>query len=294
MWRTQLKRVSLPASHRLPRTGNSLSKRTIASYFAGEKLLPVPVLRSTLWALAATATIYIGCAANDVRRDIQDTKRRGAFKDGRPSSYEDLEDAKRQRHYWHHRSHPSPASKWQPPGQIGEVLSRYDDAEKLVLGAVALNIALVGAGYFAPGPYMQYFAHIPVYSPSYTLLTSSFGHSGLLHVGINSLAMLQLGPSVARSPTFEGNGSHFAAFYLSTGIISALGHHLATTLPTRNYRIRRFNGYLGSSGIVMAITPIPFQFMSTANASQFSAAKTGYRYLLTPVPISFRVGLINY
>lgn len=247
----QLRRVLLPASHNLSRTSNSLSKRTIV-YFPGSGLPPVPILRPTVWALAATATIYIGCAAYDVRRDVRDAKRRGAFKDGSVSSYEDLEDAKHRKYNWHLTSHRNSTSKWELPGQIGVMLSGYNDAEKLVLGAVALNIALAGASYFAPGPLMQYFVHIPAYSPNYTLLTSSFGHSGLFHVAVNSLVMLQLGPIVASSPIFEGNGSHFAAFYLSAGILSALGEQLATTLPTPSYRLRRLTMSLGSSGVIMA------------------------------------------
>lgn len=251
MLRAQLRRISLPlASRQLSRT--SPSKRTIWSFHRGYGLAPVPVFRPALWALAATATIYIGCAAYDVRRDVQDAKRRGAFKEGRVGSYEDLEEAKYRSHGRHHRTGASSASRWNPPGQIGEMLAGYNDAEKFILGVVALNLALVGACKFAPGPLARYLGHIPVLKPNFTLLTSCFGHSGWLHVGLNSLVLYQFGTHVASYPAFQGNGSHFAAFYLSTGILSALGDHFATMLPTRLYRIRRLGFFQGTGGIIMA------------------------------------------
>lgn len=215
---------------------------------------PVPVLRPTLWALAATATILIGCATYDVRRDIQAAKRRGLFRNETINSYDDLEEASRHRGRVRNAGvHSSPSSKWFPSGQIETVLADYTDAEKLTLGAVALNIGLVGASSLAPGAFMQHFSHIPLFSPNYTLLTASFGHSGLFHAAINAFALLQFAPKVAQSSIFQGNGSHFAAFYLSTGIFSWLGHHLATTLPSRTYRFSRFGPGLGASGVVMAM-----------------------------------------
>ncbi|KAI1778385.1 hypothetical protein F4818DRAFT_438550 [Hypoxylon cercidicola] len=251
MLRAQLRRISLPASRHLSRT--SLSKRTFSSYNSEAWISPVPVLKPTLWALAAVTTIYVGCAAIDVRRDVQDAKRRGAFEDGRVSSYKELEEAKYGNYRRHHRSHSPPAPKWQPSGQMGVILSGYDDAEKVVIGAVALNIAAAGSSRFAPGLFAQYFTHWPLFSPNYTLLTSSFGHSGLLHLGLNSLALLSLGPWAASSHLFEGNGSHFGAFYLSAGILSSLGDHIATKLPTPGYRSHRFSPSMGSSGIIMAL-----------------------------------------
>ncbi|KAI0095322.1 hypothetical protein F4814DRAFT_436567 [Daldinia grandis] len=259
MLRTQLKRVALPPTpNRL--SGAGPSKRTLrtGSYIPGDQLPPVPILRPALWAFAATAAIFLGCATYDVRRDVRNARKKGLFTDANIASYADLEDATHRGHAVHSslfrkQPPPPPPSKWHPPGQIGEMLAGHNDAEKLILGFSALNISLVGASSLAPAAFMQYFAHTPCFSPSYTLLTSTFGHAGLLHAGINTLALLQLGPEVARSRVFEGNGSHFAAFYLSAGIFSSLGSQLATILPTRTYKFNRLAPGLGASGVFMAI-----------------------------------------
>ncbi|KAI2776900.1 hypothetical protein F4815DRAFT_483284 [Daldinia loculata] len=254
MLRTQLRRIALlPTPNRL--SGAGPSKRTLrtGSYIPGGGLPAVPILRPTLWAFAATATIFLGCAAYDVRRDVQNAKRRGLFKDGSVASYENLEDAKRRGHTVYSSFRKPQPSKWHLPGQIGEMLAGHNDAEKLIMGFSALNIGLVGASSLAPGAFMQYFAHTPCFSPNYTLLTSMFGHAGLLHAGINTLALLQMGPEVARSHVFEGNGSHFAAFYLAAGIFSSLGSQFATILPTRTYKFNRLSPGLGASGVVLAM-----------------------------------------
>ncbi|KAI8962906.1 hypothetical protein F5Y11DRAFT_176033 [Daldinia sp. FL1419] len=258
MLRARLRRVTLkPRSNHLPGTGPS-SKRVFGTGFSisGNDLPPVPILKPTLWALAATTSIILGCAAYDVHRDIQAAKRQGLLKNTSSASYEELEDAKRRGHSLHSllRSPlpPQQQQKWHPSGQIGAMLAGHNDAEKLALGFSALNISLVGASSLAPAAFMQYFAHAPCISPNFTLLTSIFGHAGLLHVGMNTLALLQLVPDVARSRTFAGNGSHFAAFYLASGVLASWGNHLATTLPTRTYRVNRLVPGLGASGVVCA------------------------------------------
>ncbi|KAI1418601.1 hypothetical protein F5Y13DRAFT_149516 [Hypoxylon sp. FL1857] len=252
MLRAQLKRISLVSTHRSP-TGAGPSRRKFG-FSASKGWVAVPVLRPTLWSLAATAAIFIGCATYDVHRDIQHAKGRGLYKKGSINSYEDLEEAARYRgNVRHATSHSSPSSIWYPSAQIKTVLAGYSDAEKLTLGAAALNLSIFGASSLAPEVFAQYFAHIPVISPNYTLLTSAFGHVGLLHIAINTFGLLEFAPDVARTSVFEGNGSHFAAFYLSAGILSSLADHLATTLPSRTYRFTRYVPSMGASGIVTAM-----------------------------------------
>ncbi|KAI5860233.1 hypothetical protein GGS23DRAFT_240593 [Durotheca rogersii] len=210
---------------------------------------PVPILRPTLWAVAATATIYVACAAYDVRRSLRDIRTE------QYTSLEEAENAKLRGELLRFKPHSPPSTKafgLQLPGQFGPVLQGYSDAEKMIIGSIALNTSFYGACRLAPGSITQYFYHIPISSPNYTLLTSAFGHDGLLHLGFNMFAMIQFGPEVARS-TFGGNGGHFTAFFLSSGILSSLGNHLATLLPSRNYRFQRFAPSLGASGIVMAL-----------------------------------------
>ncbi|KAI1380940.1 hypothetical protein F4677DRAFT_405185 [Hypoxylon crocopeplum] len=251
MLRAHLGRISLQTHRSL--IGAGLPKRTFGSSIPGgrTKRPQVPILKPSLWALAATTTIYVWCATYDVYQDVQDAKRKGWFREGSANSFQDLEAAKSRSRTQHITSRSS-SSAWYPLG-LGEMLAGFSDAEKVNLCAMALNISLFGATSLAPGAFMQHFSHVPISSPNYTLLTSVFGHSGLLHLGVNTLMLLQLGPGVARSKTFEGNGGHFAAFFLSAGILSSLGDQLATTLWTRTYWANRFAPAMGASGVIMAM-----------------------------------------
>ncbi|KAI2625942.1 hypothetical protein GGR54DRAFT_593763 [Hypoxylon sp. NC1633] len=256
MWRAPLRSKFLPISRNL--TGARSSKRTFASHIPGVQLHPVPILRPTLWAFAATATIYIGCAAYDVRRDVRDAKRRRLFRDGIVGSYDDFEKAYSSSRFRSRRSSSDDdddddeSPKWLPMGQIAELFAEHSGAMKFTMGAVALNNVLFLANSFAPGPFMQRFSHIPVSSPNHTMLTSIFVHYGLMHIAVNTWVLFQFAPQVAQSRLFEGNGSHFAAFYLSTGILSSLGEQFATILPTRTYRMNRYARGVGASGVLMA------------------------------------------
>ncbi|KAI2463632.1 hypothetical protein F4781DRAFT_426201 [Annulohypoxylon bovei var. microspora] len=253
MLRFQLKRISLSA-HRSPARAGP-SKRGFGSFISGIDLPKVPVLRPTLWAIAATATIYVGCATYNVYREVRIVKQRGDYKEDAINSYDDLDDV-RKRGNSSHRIPSRPqtaAAKWLPTGQLSTILRGYTDAEKLTLCAAALNVSLVGANSLTLGSVERFFCHVPALSPNYTLLTSAFGHAGLFHVAVNTVVLLQFAPEVARSRIFRGNGSHFAAFYLSAGILSSLGNHLGTILPTRTYRINRFAPASGASGVIMAL-----------------------------------------
>ncbi|KAI1093139.1 hypothetical protein F5B19DRAFT_164251 [Rostrohypoxylon terebratum] len=248
-----LKRVSLPA-RRSP-VGAGLPKRRFTSRMSQMGLPKVPLLRPTLWAIATTTGIYIGCATYNVYREAQIVKRRGDWQEDVINTYADLEYVRKRGSHTHRRpSHPhSAAQRWLPTRQLSAIFQGHTDAEILTLCISALNVGLVGASLLAPDSIAPFFHHIPAYSPNYTLLTSIFSHSSLFAVTLNTLVLLQLAPEVARSHLFGGNGSHFAAFYLSAGIFSSLGQHVATTLPTRNYSAMRFVAAQGTGGVIAAL-----------------------------------------
>ncbi|KAI1459224.1 hypothetical protein F4805DRAFT_90039 [Annulohypoxylon moriforme] len=254
MLRSLPKRVTLSACHSPAGTGPSPLKRRFTMYSLGEGLPKVPILRRTIWSIAATATIYFGCATYNVYREARIVKKSGRYKADAINSYDDLYYVIKQGVGLHHSSsHSKTAAKWFPTGQLSTILSGHTDAEKLIICASALNVGLVGAGSLAHHSFDSYFYNIPAWSPNYTLLTSAFGHGGLLHAAINTFVLLQFAPEISRSHIFEGNGSHFAAFYLSAGILSSLGNNYATILPTRRYKIHRTAPTLGTSGVIMAL-----------------------------------------
>ncbi|KAI1081114.1 hypothetical protein F5B20DRAFT_588643 [Whalleya microplaca] len=239
MFRAQLRRTVL-RSHT---PSIDISKRTFTT---DPGFPPVKALRPTLWCLGVSGTIYLGCATYEVYQDVQSAKSRGFKADskGYAGSYEALEDLS-----------SNPNFRWatSPPRNYGlglpGVLSEYTEAEKVMLGAAALNIGLYAACHISPS-LSEHFSHTPAFGKNYTLLTSMFGHTGLLHLGLNMFGLLQFTPGVARSSTFEGSGSHLTAFLLSSGIITNLGQHMASIWPRP---MERFAPSLGFSGALMAV-----------------------------------------
>ncbi|CAG7851580.1 Rhomboid-like protein {ECO:0000256/RuleBase:RU362115} {ECO:0000256/RuleBase:RU362115} [Serendipita indica DSM 11827] len=81
------------------------------------------------------------------------------------------------------------------------------------------------------------FSHDPLSGRVTTLFTSQFGHAGLLHMAVNSFALLGFGEfawSYLRHKQVSGagkmdealSGYHFLAFHLAAGTVAALTSHL--------------------------------------------------------------------
>lgn len=66
---------------------------------------------------------------------------------------------------------------------------------------------------------------------------------------MNTLGLLNLGPPMAASPPISGSGSHFLAFYLSTGVLSSLGAQAAALV----FKQARYSFGIGASGAVLGV-----------------------------------------
>lgn len=200
--------------------------------------LRIPLLSPTLWSVAACATIYLGCAGYDVYR----ASLRAKAKEPRwPSSrqdptFEDLE-------YSHENEKAN--TMW---SNIDSERPEFVGVDRLLLGTLALAAGAHAASRVIPSA-SSFFVHTPLLSPNYTLLSSVFGHSGLLHLGVNMYAMVQLMPLAARTDTFGGSPAHLAAFFLSTGILSSLAQHATAIWPRPNPLAMS----LGASGALFAL-----------------------------------------
>jgi len=203
---------------------------------------PVRALRPTLWVFTAAGTIYLGCAAFEVYQDVREFKKRQQ----KPVTYSDIDGARK------NKGNSEAASTFQ--FSIADVFatpwSNLNSAEKMLTTATALNVGIYGACRFAPPGLWLNFAHIPASFRNFTLFSSMFGHSGLLHLSVNMFALSSFGPSLAASPTFDSSGAHLTAFYLSSGLIASLTYHLATIWPNK---MSRLSPSLGASGAIMAI-----------------------------------------
>ncbi|RYP08156.1 hypothetical protein DL764_002063 [Monosporascus ibericus] len=208
------------------------------------RLLPrlrrVRILGPTLWCLTAASAVYLGCAAYEVRQDVAILKRR--LPAGTSISYDDI--GARKVTSWIRSMHSERGSR------LPDILSQdLSSSGQLITGTVAANLGIFAA--CRAVPLLGYhFAHLPSGSANYTLFTSMFGHAGLMHLGFNMYAFYGFTRPLARSKTFEGSGSHLAAFYLSTGMLASLAQHLASIWPNP---VLRVVPSLGASGGVMAV-----------------------------------------
>ncbi|KAE9367050.1 hypothetical protein N431DRAFT_487488 [Stipitochalara longipes BDJ] len=203
---------------------------------------PVRALGPTLWVFTAAGTIYLGCAAYEVHQDVQEFKKQPLG----PVTYNNIDGVRMTKGI----RQTAATMRF----SIGDVFttpwSNLNSAEKMITTATALNVGIYGACRVAPPGFWLFFAHIPSGLRNFTLFSSMFGHSGLLHLSLNMYALSSFGPSVAASPTFESSGAHLTAFYLSSGLMASLTYHLATIWPNK---MSRLSPSLGASGAIMAI-----------------------------------------
>ncbi|CAJ2503334.1 Uu.00g107280.m01.CDS01 [Anthostomella pinea] len=234
---------------RIARSHYATPRRTFTTqppYYQG--LPPVRLLGPTIWCLATAGAIYLGCAASDVYQDVARAKGEGTRWASKrpPETFEELERF-RGTSYAGTRS----ARSWSPFSELSGLseLAEFSEPEKLIVSAIALNTGLHASCRGSPA-FWGHLAHVPVSTRNYTLLTSVFGHAGLLHLGFNMYGLFMVGPPVAQTRTFNDNGHHLAAFYLATGILTSLAQHISSIGP---HRMNRFQPSLGASGAIMAI-----------------------------------------
>lgn len=216
------------------------------------RLPPIRILGPTLWALAAAGTFYIGFAAYDVYSDVENVKKRRIY-DKSTVTWEDIQRGKSTallRNMWARQAQESPSlDVLQSPAVMAKYWDQLLGPEKLMWGAIGLNSGLYGLRTLSDRVAMT-LCHIPAATRNYTLLTSTFGHAGLIHLGLNMFALYQFTQPVASSKTFQGSGSHLGAFYLSSGVLASLAFHLTASWPAK--RVRLVPG-LGASGAVLAL-----------------------------------------
>ncbi len=189
-----------------------------------------------LWAFAAVGIFFVGGAAYDVLQDVAAVrKRRGST---RALTYEQVEAAK--------------ATITLQERSTGDGRPHISSANKMILAGIGLNTGIYAAYKVRP-TLIRHFLHVPVNPQNYTLLTSTFAHAGLIHLGLNMYGLYMFGPQVSQSWAFEGRGGHLTAFYLSSGVLASLASHLTSTWPAPWSPPRRMGAGLGASGAILAL-----------------------------------------
>lgn len=233
---------------------------------------PVPFIRPVIWAATAVGTIYFTCAAFDVWQDI----RKFREEDRRGLTFEKLQTEHARQ--WRRKA---VSENIFTPGPIvaGSPRSVWDNLSgpsKIMAGMTLVNLGFVGLSK-VPSPFAQTWwaslGHTPAL-PWYRnsqLFTSMFAHSGALHLALNMMGLINLGPPMAASPPISGSGSHFLAFYLSTGVISSLGAQAAALV----FKQSRYTFGIGASGAVLGVF------------SAWAMGNPEARVRIFPIPMSF-------
>lgn len=206
----------------------------------------LPILRPTLWSIAACSTIYLGCASYEVYQDVRrvraEASRQGyGSQSPKVPSFEDLERSRSR-----HAGHPG------FPGFtiLGSERPEFDpsSSKNLTMNIMAVTGALYAVSVTVSPSLMQHLTHTPALPRNYTLLTSVFGHGSVAHLAFNMYGMYMLLPAAAHAPTFKERAPHLLAFYLSTGILSSLATHAWAIWPKR----APYTSALGASGALFA------------------------------------------
>lgn len=216
----------------------------------------VRILRPALWSVAAIGTIYFTCAAYDVRQDVKCYR-----KDQRQTlTFEQIENTRASRLRRERFQAQQGSSRFENgPVALESPRVLWDSMSgprQVMASVIAINAATLAAVYM-PSQAAQRFVlglgHIPVEGAFRyrQLITSSFAHTGALHFGMNMFVLFNFASSLARTPVFNGSGSHTLAFYLSGGIVSALGNHISTRFWPN--KMSRFVPSIGFSGVVSAV-----------------------------------------
>ncbi|KAK6069647.1 hypothetical protein SCUP234_10560 [Seiridium cupressi] len=206
---------------------HNLRQRVTTRHFSAQymypygQLPPVRILGPALWCVTVVGTIYLGLAAFEVRQDVKNFAKYG-WKSS-PDTYDDLAASRK-------RLVRSGASQGPVRGSPLDIWSGLPETEKVLYGNIALNTSIYAICALPSAWALEtHLVHAPVRSLNYTMLTS-------------------FGSDVARTPTFQSSGSHLAAFYLSSGILSSMGAQIEAIVPSR-----RFISGKGASGAIMAL-----------------------------------------
>jgi rhomboid-like protein len=146
---------------------------------------------------------------------------------------------------FYQRRKPAPSG---PAEVLKSAWDSLDSISKLSGGIIAVNGAIALTENM-PNLFWDRLWHIPADGRNYTLFTSAFVHSGLMHLGFNMYCLWNFLPIIGHSPVFKGDPYHISAFYLSAAVLSSYGQHL-NTLWLKNSRYVMSGG---ASGAIFAI-----------------------------------------
>lgn len=164
-------------------------------------------LSPAIWAISVSSGIYVSLAYLEAKKELEPVARNpfgGNFQPRR-----------------------------QTPPTPTEVVTRAWDQlnpmSKLSLGIIGANGAVHLSSFLLPG-FWNTLWHTPIRNVNYTILTSTFVHSGPFHLFFNMWACYNFLPPVGYSHLFRGDTHHMLSFFLSAGLLSGFAQHAASSI----------------------------------------------------------------
>ncbi|KAL5426524.1 hypothetical protein PMIN04_001841 [Paraphaeosphaeria minitans] len=212
-------------------------------HFPGGEEIPnvkVRFLAPTIWAITVSTGIYISLAYFTAKSELESKGPyhlfQGNSRPARGPSY----------------STYAPNGPPTPTEVVTRAWRNADPMSKLSWGLIGVNGAVHLSSLVAQRAW-QHLWHIPATNRNYTLFTSTFVHSGLMHLGVNLYALYNFLPATGYSSLFRGDTKHVLSFFLSTGVLSGLAQHCASMIFKQGRAYAPFISSGGASGALFAV-----------------------------------------
>lgn len=214
---------------------------------------PVAYIRPILWSALAITGIYVLAAGWELDRGVEEYKNKHRYRSS-PMNFDVLEYSRLKQADMELKRRQQAGlsiSKLNSTKALESAWNALTSVEKAAWTAIGFNTALYLPSKYIPGMSSATF-HLPVANRNWTLLTSTFGHSGPLHLLVNMYVLNNFTLPVSSSQSFQGSAAHSTAFYLSSGILSCLAYHLQSAFRPAYRTIP----CLGASGAICAMVGV--------------------------------------
>ena len=214
---------------------------------------PIRYLRPILWSTLVITGIYTFAAGWELNNEVERYKNRNVYW-FEEMDFDELESSRlKQANIELIRRQQTDISIYDlaSTGRLAYAWNSLTSVEKAAWTAIGLNTALYLPSKNIPAIASATF-HLPLANRNWTLLTSTFGHAGPLHLLVNMYVLNNFTLPVSSSQSFQGSAAHCTAFYLSSGILSCLAYHLQSAVKPAYRAIP----CLGASGAICAMVGV--------------------------------------
>ncbi|KAH8728608.1 hypothetical protein GQ44DRAFT_823904 [Phaeosphaeriaceae sp. PMI808] len=242
--------------------------------FENIQLPRVRYIRPAIWAVVVSGGIFTGLAYFQAKQELKSKVSQGWLEAPKWSMQR--------------RGPPTPtelATQW---------WAQLNPMSKVSSGIIAANSVVHLSSFIMPR-YWDLLWHTPARNVNYTLFSSMFVHSGLLHLFFNMYFTYNFMEPVGYSRAFQGNPYHVLSFFLTAGVLSGYAQHLAVLITPQKRRIpEMFIRCGGASGALLGIFGLFCVEYPTAGIGlMFIPIHFEAQYVLSAVMLFDLIGMVR-